>query len=56
MVGTPAKTIRNRVCEVDKKKLLEIKWWNWPEEKIQDAIKNNEFDNISSFIEKYYKE
>lgn len=32
--GNPAKLIRYRFSEEQIKNLLEIKWWNWPDEKI----------------------
>lgn len=46
--GVPAKIIRYRFNEEQIKKLLEIKWWNYPEE----WIKNHSglFDNVDNFI------
>lgn len=35
------------------KKLLEIKWWDWPIEKIKEAIPD--MSDIYSFVEKYGK-
>lgn len=36
--GVPAKPIRKRFDEATIHKLLEIKWWNWPDEKVQQNI------------------
>ncbi len=36
--GTPAAHVRYRFDEVTIKKLLEIKWWNWDDEKIRKQL------------------
>lgn len=36
--GVPARVIRRRFPEKTVSALLDIKWWDWPEEKIQGAI------------------
>ena len=36
--GVPAKTIRRRFNEETVRKLLELKWWDWPEESIGKNI------------------
>lgn len=36
--GVPAKTIRRRFDEETIKKLLGLKWWDWPEESIRKNI------------------
>lgn len=38
MGGNPAKLIKKRFSEKDIAKLREIKWWDWPEEKIRRNI------------------
>jgi len=52
--GIPAKVIKYRFNNEQIKKLLEIKWWNWPIKKIE----NNAylFTNIKNLIIKYTKE
>ncbi len=37
--GVPAKPIRKRFSEQTISSLLEIKWWNWPKERIAENIK-----------------
>ena len=37
--GVPAKTIRKRFSEEQVEKLLSIRWWDWPREKIAENIK-----------------
>jgi len=36
--GVPAKTIRRRFHEDTIEKLLRLKWWDWPEERIRKSI------------------
>lgn len=36
--GVPARTIRRRFDEQTIEKLLELKWWHWPEERIKGRI------------------
>lgn len=36
--GVPAKTIRKRFDEATVTRMLELQWWNWPEERIRKAI------------------
>ena len=38
--GVPAKVIRKRFCDDVISSLLKIKWWDFPEEKIKENIKN----------------
>lgn len=37
--GVPAKPIRKRFDDVTIARLLELKWWDWPEERIQANLK-----------------
>ena len=47
--GVPAKIIRYRFGQDQIDALLNIKWWDWPQEKIQRLA--DTFDNAESFIE-----
>jgi len=38
VVGNPIREIRKRFSEENIKKLLEIKWWDWPAEKIKKNV------------------
>ncbi len=47
--GVPAKQIRKRFDDETIKKLLEIKWWNWSEERIRkniSAIQSGKIDEL----------
>lgn len=44
--GVPAKEIRKRFALEVIKRLLELQWWNWPEEKIRSAIKSIHSGNV----------
>lgn len=38
--GNPARVIKYRFDEATIRKLLDIKWWNWPIDKIRSEVKN----------------
>ena len=47
--GVPAKPIRKRFSEDTIAALLELRWWDWPEERIRanlDAIQSGQLDQI----------
>ncbi|HEY5236653.1 MAG TPA: CatB-related O-acetyltransferase [Rhabdochlamydiaceae bacterium] len=54
--GNPARIIRYRFDEETIKKLLEIAWWNWSDEKISSAIELLLSEDVSRFIEYYESE
>ena len=47
-VGVPARVIKKRFTEIEIKSMLEIRWWDWPEEKLKEVEKN--FFEIKKFI------
>lgn len=51
--GVPAKVINKRFTENQIEQLLKIKWWQWPDEKIKDAIPLLSANTINEFINKY---
>ena len=48
--GNPAKIIKYRFTEEQIKDLLEIKWWDWEDEKIRKVVPLLVSDNIDEFI------
>lgn len=44
--GVPAKVIKKRYDDYTISKLLKIKWWDWPKEKIKENIINIQSGNI----------
>ena len=48
--GIPAKVIRKRFSDDIILKLLEIKWWDWPDEKIQANIQYIQSGNIDKLV------
>lgn len=48
--GVPAKVIRYRFDKRTIKKLLEIQWWNWPDEKIAAAAVYLQSSNVKGLI------
>lgn len=53
VVGNPARIIRYRFTEEQIKQLNEVKWWDWPIEKIQECY--DDFEDIEVFLKKHYK-
>lgn len=51
--GCPARIIKYRMSESQIKDLLDIRWWDFPEEQLKDVEKY--FDDIDGFISKYRK-
>lgn len=49
--GNPAKLIRYRYTPEQIAKLLEIKWWTWPDEKINSIVHLLEGEDIEAFLE-----
>jgi acetyltransferase-like isoleucine patch superfamily enzyme len=49
--GNPAKLIRYRFSEEQIAALLEIRWWDWPEEQVRAAVPYLESEDIDAFIE-----
>ncbi|WP_168694305.1 CatB-related O-acetyltransferase [Sphingomonas flavalba] len=48
--GNPAKLIRLRFSEQVIARLVEIAWWNWPEERVRRAVPYLLDDRIEAFI------
>lgn len=55
VAGNPAKVIKYRFEEKQIHALLEIKWWDWPEEKIKEAVPLICNSDINQFIQKYMR-
>ena len=48
VAGAPAKVLRFRFSEGEIKRLLDLKWWNWSEEKLKEN--GNLFSSIDLFL------
>ena len=53
VAGVPAKTIRRRVSREAEKALMRVRWWDWPHEKLAEALEDFRELNIEEFAEKY---
>ena len=51
--GNPAQVIRYRFDEETVQKLLQIKWWDWPDEKVKQNVRLICSDSIHAFIKKF---
>lgn len=52
--GNPARIIRKRFDDSTIQALLEIKWWNWPTEKICECLPQLLSDNIEAFVTQHH--
>lgn len=52
-LGVPAKVVKFRFDEIVIKKMLEIKWWDWSEERLKEV--EHDFFAINDFISHNYK-
>jgi len=52
-VGNPARVIKKRFTDEEIQKLLNIRWWNWDDEKIKENIPLILNKDISGFISKF---
>ena len=50
--GVPAKPIRKRFDENTIAALLQVRWWDWPEKRIQENIQNIQAGCIEKFMER----
>jgi acetyltransferase-like isoleucine patch superfamily enzyme len=53
VAGNPARVLRYRFDEGTIKKLLKIKWWDWPDEKVKKNVHLICSDSINAFIKKF---
>ena len=53
-VGVPAKVIKRRFSEETSEKLLDIAWWDWDRETLENRFE--ELLHLDSFLEKYASE
>jgi len=51
--GNPVQVIRYRFDEETIRKLLQIKWWDWPDEKVKENVRFICSDSMQSFITKF---
>ncbi len=52
-IGNPVEVVASRFTKIQTVKLMSIAWWNWPIEKVKEAIPLLCDRNIEKFIEKY---
>jgi acetyltransferase-like isoleucine patch superfamily enzyme len=53
VVGSPAGPVRDRFPLEQIEKLLKIAWWNWDREKIMQAQRDGDFNDIAVFLSKH---
>lgn len=51
VAGNPARIIGWRFAEEEREALLEIKWWDWPDDEVRAAVPYLERDDVDAFIE-----
>lgn len=53
VTGVPAKPLRPRFAEDVQEGLLTIRWWDWPRERLMDALPDLRALDAAAFVEKY---
>ena len=53
VAGVPAKVIRFRFAETVRARLLASQWWDWPVEKLAEAIPDMQTLGIEAFLDKW---
>ncbi len=53
VAGVPAKVIRFRFPEPVRERLLASRWWDWPVEKLAEAVPDMQSLEIEAFIDKW---
>ena len=56
VAGNPARHIRHRFSQNVIDKLLKIRWWDWDDERIKEAIPWLFDSDMAEFISRYYRE
>lgn len=56
VAGNPAKVIRERFTADQRRSLLRIGWWNWPDPEVRKAIPLLLSGRVDEFISRYSKE
>lgn len=51
VIGSPMKILRYRFDEQTREKLLEMKWWDWDEERLTVIV--NQFFDMNEFVEQH---
>jgi hypothetical protein len=51
--GVPARFIRKRFDNAIIERLLELEWWDWPVEKLYEAVPDIQMLEIEAFLEKW---
>lgn len=49
--GHPAKVLKHRFSSEVVERLVEIKWWDWPEERVKRAVPMMLSDDVSGFLD-----
>jgi acetyltransferase-like isoleucine patch superfamily enzyme len=50
VVGQPARELRRRFADAEVEALLEIAWWDWPAERVEQAVAELNSSDIAGFI------
>ena len=53
VAGVPAKVIRFRFAETVRARVLESQWWDWPVEKLAEAVPDMQTLEIEAFLDKW---
>ncbi len=53
VAGNPGRVVRSRCTEEEASGLLEIAWWNWPDDKVRRELPDMMRGSVGAFIRKH---
>jgi acetyltransferase-like isoleucine patch superfamily enzyme len=53
VAGNPAREVRRRFSDDEVEAMLEIAWWDWPDEKVRENIASLNRANVAEFIDRF---
>ena len=53
VVGNPAREVRRRFTDEQVERLLRLRWWDWPEERVLQAVPLLSSGDIEAFLDRY---
>lgn len=52
-IGNPARVVKERFTQAEREALLRIRWWDWPDEKVQEEVAALSSRNVSEFVARH---
>jgi acetyltransferase-like isoleucine patch superfamily enzyme len=53
VAGNPGRVVGHRFTEDQRERMLEVRWWDWPEEAVLERVDALNGDDVQSFLDRY---